>query len=114
MKKNYSAIIFSIAFLLILIRRWAYIQCIDRVFYIIAIIGFFILAIGLNYNKIQKNSWIDMVSKIRQARYGKQDMRWKTRNERKEMKDKKWKIRNDRQRTKDKEWKTRNDRSVLT
>jgi len=56
MKKNYSAIIFSMAFLLILIRRWAYIQCIDRVFYFIAIIGFFILAIGLNYNKIQKNS----------------------------------------------------------
>jgi len=57
MKKNYSAIIFSMAFLLILIRRWEYIQCIDRAFYFVAIIGFFILAIGLNYNKIQR-SWI--------------------------------------------------------
>jgi len=56
MKKNYSAIIFSMAFLLILIRRWNDIQCIDRAFYFVAIVGFFILAIGLNYNKIKKNS----------------------------------------------------------
>ena len=55
MKKNYSAIIFSMAFLLILIKRWSDIQCIDRAFYFVAIFGFFILAIGLNYNKI-KNS----------------------------------------------------------
>ena len=55
MKKNYSAIIFSMAFLLILIRRWEYIQSIDRAFYFVAIIGFFVLAIGLNYNKIQRS-----------------------------------------------------------
>jgi len=55
MKKNYSAIIFSMAFSLILFRRWEYIQNIDRVFYFVAIIGFFVLAIGLNYNKIQRS-----------------------------------------------------------
>jgi len=59
MKKNYSAIIFSMAFLLILIRRWDSIQCIDRAFYFVAIVGFFILAICLNFNKVHKNSWID-------------------------------------------------------
>jgi len=56
MKKNYSAIIFSMAFLLILIRRWDSIQCIDRAFYFVAIVGFFILAICLNFNKVHKNS----------------------------------------------------------
>jgi len=71
MKKNYSAMIFSMAFLLILIKRWSDIQCIDRAFYFVAIFGFFILAIGLNYNKI-KNSW---VSGLR-VRLGKWAVEW--------------------------------------
>lgn len=46
MKHNYTSFIFAIAFIIILINRWDSADEIDRVFYIIASIGFIILGVS--------------------------------------------------------------------